>query len=198
MLEGHRDPVTACAFSPDGSRIVSASQDETLRIWNARTGRCEATLEVRGDPYTVWVAGKSSGAVTVNDEIRRLADFSVDGRHIVATVDGRTLTVWDAATQREVARVTSLYSLFCIAADRGASHLAWGDGRGVVSVIDLHGLEGSACAFRPTGAAAVAERPLAVPAKEGGGGVTCPRCGFVNPSGARWCLQDGSDLPGGD
>jgi len=32
-LRGHAGDVRACAISPDGRRIVSASDDKTLKIW---------------------------------------------------------------------------------------------------------------------------------------------------------------------
>src|SRR5215831_2935660 len=35
VLRGHASTVTSAAFSPDGSRIVTASDDQTARIWDA-------------------------------------------------------------------------------------------------------------------------------------------------------------------
>jgi WD40 repeat protein len=32
--------VTACAWSADGARVVSASGDSTFKIWDANTGEC--------------------------------------------------------------------------------------------------------------------------------------------------------------
>jgi WD40 repeat protein len=37
-LEGHEDWVMACALSPDGTRLVSASGDGTLILWEAASG----------------------------------------------------------------------------------------------------------------------------------------------------------------
>ena len=37
-LKGHTGDVYSASFSPDGSRIVTASQDKTAKVWDAKTG----------------------------------------------------------------------------------------------------------------------------------------------------------------
>ena len=43
-LRGHSSEVLSAAFSPDGLRIVTASDDSTARVWDAATGKPIATL----------------------------------------------------------------------------------------------------------------------------------------------------------
>jgi WD40 repeat protein len=37
--------VESVAVFPDGRRVVSASNDNTLKVWDVATGQCVATLE---------------------------------------------------------------------------------------------------------------------------------------------------------
>ena len=70
-LTGHTAPVESVAFSPDGSRIVSGGDDETLRLWNADTG------QPIGEPLTGHTAAVLSVA------------FSPDGKRIASGGDDR-------------------------------------------------------------------------------------------------------------
>ena len=79
VLAGHMGLVNSAAFSPDGSRIVTASWDTTARVWDARTGAALATLS----GHKFWLNS---------------AAFSPDGGRIVTASWDRTARVWDAKT----------------------------------------------------------------------------------------------------
>ena len=70
------------AFSPDGRRIVSGSDDKTVKVWDAATG--QETLTLKGH----------------TGEVHSVA-FSPDGRRIVSGSYDGTVKVWDASTGQE-------------------------------------------------------------------------------------------------
>jgi hypothetical protein len=83
-FEGHGTIVTGCAVTPDGRRVVSASWDDTLKVWELETGQELATLEGHGDSVT-------GCAVTP------------DGRRVVSASGDNTLKVWELETGQELA-----------------------------------------------------------------------------------------------
>jgi WD40 repeat protein len=67
-LEGHTGWVNSVAFSPDGQHLVSGSMDETIKVWDVRTGECLRTLRAEG-PY----AGMNIAGVTGITEAQKAA-----------------------------------------------------------------------------------------------------------------------------
>ncbi|KAJ7893820.1 hypothetical protein B0H14DRAFT_3427117 [Mycena olivaceomarginata] len=72
-LVGHRGSVRSVAFSPDGARIASGSDDETIRVWDAATGQ----------PFGEPLAGHRGS-------VRSVA-FSPDGMCIAWGSDDKTI-----------------------------------------------------------------------------------------------------------
>ena len=54
---GHSGWVTSVSFSPDGNRIVSGSNDETLRVWDVTTGAIISTMEGKIKSYNMFHIG---------------------------------------------------------------------------------------------------------------------------------------------
>ena len=84
----HGEGVVSASFSPDGKRVVTASEDKTARVWDADTGK------PMGEPMTHGEGGFSAG-------------FSPDGKHVVTASLDKTARVWDAGTGT-VSRAVSL------------------------------------------------------------------------------------------
>ena len=80
---GTRDASHSASFSPDGSRIVTGSEDRTAKVWDATTGAEVLTLKGH------------TGRVNS-------ASFSPDGSRIVTASRDGTAKVWDATTGAEV------------------------------------------------------------------------------------------------
>ncbi|OSD05131.1 hypothetical protein PYCCODRAFT_1288912 [Trametes coccinea BRFM310] len=77
--EAHTARVQAVAYSPNGERIVSCSEDWTIMLWDARTGAQLHVLE-----------GHAARVCCVV--------FSPSGKELLSASDDLTVKVWDAST----------------------------------------------------------------------------------------------------
>jgi WD40 repeat protein len=146
---GHAGWVRGCAWSPDGCSIVSASTDNSLRVWDAASGRCNLTLQGHSGPVLgcawspdgrsivsasfdgtmrVWVAASGRCNLTLQGHSGPVLGcaWSPDGRSIVSASTDNSLRVWDA--------VSSRCNLTLQGHSRAVNGCAWSpDGRSIVS-----------------------------------------------------------------
>ena len=76
-LTGHNRFVRTIAFSPDGKRLASGSDDLTIKLWDITTG--QETLTLNG--HRNWITCLA---------------FSPDGNRLASSSNDGTLRLWDA------------------------------------------------------------------------------------------------------
>lgn len=76
-LDGHNGSINTIAYSPDGKKILTASQDATAKIWQAENGKLLATLLLHQDSLTS-------------------ASFSSNNKYIITTSNDHSLKIWQA------------------------------------------------------------------------------------------------------
>ena len=122
----HHDELRTAAFSPDGTHLVTASDDKTARVWDSVSGKLLVTLS--GHQGALWDAafspdgklivtassdksaivwdaetGEKSAILKGHSATIETAAFSPDGTRIVTASDDTTAIVWDTATGQRVA-----------------------------------------------------------------------------------------------
>jgi WD40 repeat protein len=84
-LKGHTDSIAAVVFSADSRYMVSASKDDTIRLWETATGRKVRTFgesaKKDADSGREWFSS---------------ATFSADGKYILS--GGNEAKLWDVVT----------------------------------------------------------------------------------------------------
>jgi WD40 repeat protein len=121
VLAGHDSYLFFAAYSPDGTRIATASRDKTARVWDARSGAQLVVLSGHDDlvlsamfspdasrivtastdkTARIWDAktGAQLAVLSGHGKLLTFAAYSPDGADIVTTSSDKTARIWDANT----------------------------------------------------------------------------------------------------
>lgn len=149
-LTGHSSWVIDVAISLKPPTIISAGLDDTVRLWNARTGDLIRTVKAhaRGvnavvvsrdsrfiascsddDTIKIWDFNTGNLVHTLSEHTRDVTDLdlSADGRILVSSSEDKTIRIWDPHQGRLVQTLTGSAGMIkAIAIDAMAQIIASG------------------------------------------------------------------------
>ncbi len=134
VLEGHRGPIVGLAVSPDGTKLASASWDQTVGLWSLS----DSTRRVL-EGHTQNVNGVA---------------FAPDGKSLVSVGYDQAIRIWPlAGGPPQIITQPSPINAVAVAPD---GEIAIGGADGVVRFLTLQGKEAGEVGAGPTPVAALA------------------------------------------
>lgn len=106
-LTGHKADVNAAVFSPNGSYIISASNDHTAQFWDPTHGTHVKTLSAHTDRVTSTA-------------------FSLDGAYAITGSLDATIKMWNVLTGQLLHTMVNKSEVICVAISSDGSHIVSG------------------------------------------------------------------------
>ncbi len=126
-LRGHTEIAWGVSWNADGTRVVSAANDGTLRIWEAASGAVRQVIRTNADRSVDWspnsnliASGGFHGDIEIwqadsGEKLRSLVSriqseivsvrFSPDSERLAVVTKGGGTTVWETKTGREICHI---------------------------------------------------------------------------------------------
>lgn len=116
---GHTGIIYSVSINKDGTKLLTASADKSIRTWDVSTG----------NPLNV---------IYTHTIVPKTAIFSPDGNFIAAPYLQKQIGIWDANTVREVMMITTPHNqILSLAYSPDGTLLASADNEGTVCIWDL-------------------------------------------------------------
>jgi WD40 repeat protein len=106
-LYGHTDAVNAVAITPDGKKVVSASRDKTIKIWDFDTGHELKTLYGHQDWVEDLAISPDGSAIVSASKDKTIKVWDLNSGHEIRTLAGHTEAVTTVAFSSDGSRVIS-------------------------------------------------------------------------------------------
>ena len=149
-FEGHTDAVRSVSFSPDGSLLLSSSQDNTVRVWDFAAGQMLKTFRGHGGQVQAAAFLSDGKRILSASHDRSVREWSIAGNAEIRTLQGRVL---DGHSDAVLAAAYSQDQQQIVTASRDRTARTWNTSTGQPSLTlaEGHAYLASTAVFFPNG-----------------------------------------------